>query len=114
MANNLINKIKSTSIVDILKNYLALTKRGANYLAICPFHRDTKPSLTINEQKNIWKCFACGESGDAISFVAKYNQLSYYDAAIKIANDLNWDKSIINDFQRSSHYQIYWYIFVLH
>lgn len=106
MANNLINKIKSTSIVDILKNYLALTKRGANYLAICPFHHDTKPSLTINEQKNIWKCFACGESGDAISFVAKYNQLSYYDAAIKIANDLNWDKSIINDFQRSSHYQI--------
>lgn len=106
MANNLINKIKSTSIVDILKNYLALTKRGANYLAICPFHHDTKPSLTINEQKNIWKCFACGESGDAISFVAKYNQLTYYDAAIKIANDLNWDKSIINDFQRSSHYQI--------
>lgn len=106
MASNLINKIKNTSIVDILKNYLALTKRGANYLAICPFHHDTKPSLTINEQKNIWKCFACGESGDAIGFVAKYNKLSYYDAAIKIANDLNWDKSIINDFQRSSYYQI--------
>lgn len=106
MANNLISKIKNTSIIEIFKNYLSLTKRGANYLAICPFHHDTKPSLTINEQKNIWKCFACGESGDVISFVMKQSKLSYFDAAIKIANDLNWDKSIINDFKYSNNYQI--------
>lgn len=106
MASNLINRIKSSSIVDILKNYLSLSKRGANYLAICPFHHDTKPSLTINDQKGIWKCFACGESGDAISFVAKNNHLSYHDAAIKIANDLNLDKSLINDFKQNNIYKV--------
>lgn len=100
MSTNLFQKIKNSNLVEIIRIYLPLTKRGANYLAICPFHNDSKPSLTINENKNIWKCFACGESGDAITFVAKYKHLSSYQAAIRIAKDLNWDPKLIDDFNQ--------------
>jgi len=53
MSTNLFQKIKNSNLVEIIRIYLPLTKRGANYLAICPFHNDSKPSLTINENKNI-------------------------------------------------------------
>lgn len=102
MNKDLFYKIKNSSIVEIIKNYLSLTRKGANYLAVCPFHNDTKPSLTINDQKGIWKCFACGESGDAIHFVAKFEHLSLSQAAIKIAKDLNLDLSLIKNFEQEN------------
>ena len=98
MSNDLIQKIKSLSIVEIIRHYLPLNKKGANYLAICPFHHDTSPSLTINENKNIFKCFVCNVSGNGISFVQKKENITFYQAIIKIAKLFNIDKSLIDTY----------------
>ncbi|MDE5651638.1 MAG: DNA primase, partial [Ureaplasma sp.] len=95
MSNELIDNIHKINIVDVIKNYLQLFKKGNNYLAICPFHGDTKPSLTINPQKNIFKCFACSTGGDAIKFVMLYKNLNYQQALLEIAEKFNLDQNLI-------------------
>ena len=62
----------SVNIVDVVSNYISLTKRGKNYFGVCPFHEDKNPSMSINENRGIAKCFACGTGGNAISFIQKY------------------------------------------
>lgn len=98
MSDGLIQKIKSLNIVEIIKHYLTLNRKGANYLAICPFHHDTSPSLTINENKNIFKCFVCGVSGNGISFVQKKENITFYQAIIKIAKLFDMDKKLIDEY----------------
>ncbi|MBR2651609.1 DNA primase, partial [bacterium] len=73
-------------------------KRGVNYLAICPFHQDSDPSLTINDQKNIFKCFACNESGNSVTFVQKYKNCSFIDAILEIAKLFNFDEELIKSY----------------
>ncbi|MCD8209719.1 MAG: DNA primase [Coprobacillus sp.] len=77
--------LKHTDIVSIISSYLPTTKKGRNYVAVCPFHDDTSPSLTISPEKQIFRCFACGASGNAISFVSKYEKISYPEAIHKVA-----------------------------
>lgn len=105
MSNELAEKIHKIDIVEIIKNYLQLFKKGNNYLAICPFHGDTKPSLTINSQKNIFKCFACSAGGDAIKFVMLYKNLNYQQALIEIAHQLNLDEKLINNFKNDNSFE---------
>ncbi|MDE5617824.1 MAG: DNA primase, partial [Ureaplasma sp.] len=102
MSNELIDNIHKINIVDIIKNYLQLFKKGNNYLAICPFHGDTKPSLTINPQKNIFKCFACSTGGDAIKFVMLYKNLNYQQALLEIAEQFNLDKNLITRYKNDN------------
>jgi len=67
-------------ISSIIGNYLPLKRTGSSLVAICPFHSDTKPSMHVNDTKKIYKCFACGAAGDAITFVMKSQHLEYVDA----------------------------------
>lgn len=83
LINNIKNKI---SIVDIISSYILLSKKGNNFIGICPFHQDSHPSLTVNDQKKIFKCFACNISGDAISFVSKIEHIGYIESLLKISN----------------------------
>ncbi len=84
--DTLINELLShTDIVAVISSYIPVTKKGRNYVAICPFHDDTSPSLTISPEKQIYKCFSCGAAGNAISFVANYEKIPYYDAVRKVA-----------------------------
>lgn len=99
--NNLINAIKELSIVSIIEHYVPLTKKGANFWGICPFHHDTKPSMSVNETKKMFKCFTCNVAGDAISFVAKYKEISYHQAALEIAKDFNLDPKLIQGFNQN-------------
>lgn len=105
MSNELVEKIHKIDIVEVIKNYLQLFKKGNNYLAICPFHGDTKPSLTINSQKNIFKCFACSTGGDAIKFVMLYKNLNYQEALIEIAQQLNLDEKLITKYKDSNSFE---------
>ena len=77
--------LKHADIVKIISAYLNVTKKGKNYVAICPFHDDSNPSLTINPEKQIFKCFVCGTGGTAISFVQKYEHISFFEAMKKVA-----------------------------
>lgn len=74
-------------IVDIVSNAISLKKTGANYKACCPFHGEKTPSFVVSPDKQIFKCFGCGVSGDAIEFVRKYYNLDFVEAIEKIAKD---------------------------
>ncbi len=74
-----------TDIVEIISQYVDLKKSGANYLGLCPFHSEKTPSFTVSGEKQFFKCFGCGEGGDAISFVMKREQLSYPEAIRRLA-----------------------------
>lgn len=90
-------------IKEVIENYVVLKKNGNNFLGICPFHADTKPSLFVNEKKNIFKCFACGVGGNAISFVQKYENCNFIEAKKKVNEILNKEIFTINDSFANDH-----------
>jgi len=73
-------------IIDIIGAFVKLKKRGANYLGLCPFHNEKTPSFTVSATKEIYKCFGCGKSGNAISFVMEHEKYSYVEALKWLAN----------------------------
>jgi DNA primase len=81
-------------ISSIIGNYLNLQKVGKNYRAQCPFHMDSDPSFSVSDEKGIFKCFGCGKSGDAITFVELYEGISFIEAIEKIAEFFNLDVDI--------------------
>ena len=77
--------LKQVNIVDIISSFIKVTKKGRNYVALCPFHADTNPSMMISPEKQIFKCFVCQAGGDAITFVKKYKNCSYFEAVKTVA-----------------------------
>ena len=77
-SNEELNKIrKSVNIVDVIRNYVNLEKKGKNYFGICPFHDDHSPSMSVSEEKQIFTCFVCGASGNVFSFVKDFNNITF-------------------------------------
>lgn len=72
-------------IVDVVSQFVVLKKSGANYWGLCPFHNDSKPSMSVSPQKGIYKCFACGEGGDALKFLVKVQNREYKDVILELA-----------------------------
>lgn len=72
-------------IYEIVSQYLELKRAGANYITHCPFHNENSASFIVNPQKNIFKCFGCGEAGDSISFIMKIENVNYPEAVEKLA-----------------------------
>lgn len=86
--SQMLEKIDTLSIEQIVGKYIDLKPRGAHFMGLCPFHRDTHiGSFIVTPQKKIWKCFACGDNygGDGVKFVMLYNNCSYLEAAFDIA-----------------------------
>ena len=83
--------LKHADIVKVISSYLSLKKQGKDYVAICPFHDDTNPSMHISPEKRLFKCFVCGTGGSAISFVQKYEHISFFDAMRKVAELSSFD-----------------------
>lgn len=82
-----INEIRSSvNIVDIISNYLPLTSKGKNYFGVCPFHDDHSPSMSVNPERQIFKCFTCGVGGNVFSFISKYENISFLEAVKKVAD----------------------------
>ena len=76
-------------IVEIVGEFVKLKKRGANYLGNCPFHNEKSPSFTVSPSKEIYKCFGCGKSGNAIGFIMEHEKYSYVEALKWIAARYN-------------------------
>jgi DNA primase len=76
-------------ITEIVGGFVKLKKRGANYLGLCPFHNEKTPSFTVSPAKEIYKCFGCGRSGNAISFLMEHEKYSYVEALRWLANKYN-------------------------
>ncbi|VEU74229.1 DNA primase [Mycoplasmopsis citelli] len=81
--------IRSSNIVNVISQFIPLTKKGNNYVGVCPFHADTSPSLTVSESKNIYKCFSCGHSGNVIHFVKEFKKIPYMQALEFLAHEAN-------------------------
>ncbi|MBN1948481.1 MAG: DNA primase, partial [Candidatus Cloacimonetes bacterium] len=79
------NVLERTNIIEVIGSYFPLSKSGANYKALCPFHEEKTPSFLVSERKQIYKCFGCGKSGNAISFVMDYEKVSFWEALKKLA-----------------------------
>ena len=81
MDYELISKIKdNVDIVEFISKYIPLVKKGKNYFGLCPFHSDNNPSLSVSREKQIYKCFVCGEAGNVFNFIEKYENVSYKEA----------------------------------
>lgn len=79
--HNTVQQILDTAdIVDVVSDFVSLKRRGANWIGLCPFHNDRRPSFYVSRAKGICKCFACGEGGSAVNFIMKHEQLSYPEA----------------------------------
>lgn len=86
---DLILKIKNkVNIVDVIGNYLPLEQKGKNYFAICPFHDDHNPSMSISPEKQIYTCFVCGASGNVFNFVSNYEKIPFFAAVKKVAEQV--------------------------
>lgn len=77
--------LKNSDIVEVISSRIKVIKAGRNYKAVCPFHDDKNPSLMISKGKQIFKCFVCGASGNAISFIQKYDKISFFEAVKEVA-----------------------------
>ena len=77
---------KSANIIDIISSYIPLTQKGKNYFGVCPFHEDHSPSMSVSEEKQIYKCFSCGAAGNVFTFVSEYENVKFLEA-VKIVAD---------------------------
>ena len=101
ISKEIINDIKTQNdIVDVVSSYIELNNKNK---ALCPFHNDHSPSFSVHKDKQIYKCFSCGESGNVITFVQKIENISYLEAVKKLADrvgiklDIKQDKNITNN-----------------
>lgn len=82
------SRIKDSPISTVIERYVTLVRRGSSVTALCPFHNDTKPSMNVSDDKGMFKCFACGQGGDAITFVKELKKLTYIEALKEISGIL--------------------------
>ncbi len=87
LSQELINHIRtSVDIVEIISDYIPLTKKGKNYFGVCPFHSDHSPSMSVSQERQIYKCFSCGAAGNVFKFLMDYENISFKEALKKIAD----------------------------
>ncbi len=77
--------LSQVDIVDVISHYVPLKQVGRNFTALCPFHHERTPSFVVSPEKQIFKCFGCGVGGNAITFVEKYEGVSFYEAVKRVA-----------------------------
>lgn len=85
-----IEKVKEQiDIVDIISESVRLKRTGKNFVGLCPFHNDKTPSFSVSQEKQIYKCFACGEAGNVLTFVMKQKNLTFVEAVKYLADKAN-------------------------
>ena len=98
----ILNIQKSVDIVDIISGYLPLTSKGKNFFGVCPFHSDHSPSMSVSREKQIYKCFACGASGNVFNFVMEYENISFIEAVRLLANKAGIKVSIGSNISKTT------------
>src|SRR3954451_15418311 len=82
-----LEQIRSASdIVDVIGSYVPLKRAGANFTALCPFHKEKSPSFNVNSQRQIFHCFGCHKGGDVFKFVMEYESIDFVEALRRLAD----------------------------
>src|SRR5881227_1606824 len=71
---------QAVDIVDLVGSYVQLRRQGRNYVGVCPWHDDSRPSLTVNPERQSFKCWVCDYGGDVFSFVMRTENLEFREA----------------------------------
>ncbi len=87
--------IQKSDVVDVISDYVQLSKAGKNYKGLCPFHGENTPSFVVSPDKGIYKCFGCGEGGNVVSFVSSIEAISYPQADLKLAKRAGIETDIV-------------------
>lgn len=89
MSNQVEDIKQRIDIVEYIGRYVDLKKSGRNFKGICPFHQEKSPSFVVSPDRQIWHCFGtCGVGGDVISFLMKWENLSFYEALKELADSV--------------------------
>jgi len=85
--DNTLDRIRTANdIVDVIGGYLPLKRAGANFTALCPFHKEKSPSFNVHPHKQIFHCFGCHKGGDVFTFVKEYENIGFVDAVRRLAD----------------------------
>lgn len=76
-------------IEDVVQDFVALKKRGQNWVGLCPFHDDRNPSMYVSPRLGIYKCFVCNAGGNAVNFLMEHEKISYPEALRYLAKKYN-------------------------
>ena len=88
--DEIIQKIKNENdVVDIVSEVVRLKRSGRNYMGLCPFHKEKSPSFSVSSDKQIYKCFGCGEAGNVFTFLMKYRNMDFIEAVKYLADRAN-------------------------
>ena len=92
----------SVDIVDVISEYIPLTAKGKNFFGVCPFHADHSPSMSVSREKQIYRCFSCGASGNVITFLMNYENINFVEALKKLADKAGINISLGNVKQKTN------------
>jgi DNA primase len=81
---------QNNDIVEIVSGYLPLRQQGANFVGLCPFHREKSPSFSVSATRQLFHCFGCGEGGNVFSFIMKIENFSFLDAVKFLAERIGY------------------------
>lgn len=112
ISNEVINEIRNkTDIVDVVSKYVNLTKKGKNYLGVCPFHDDHSPSMSVSSEKQIFTCFSCGATGNVFTFVADFEKISFIEAVRLLGEKagITLSNTNITSTKKDDYFEIYEY-----
>ncbi len=84
---------RQLNIVEVIRGYIPLEQKGKNYFGVCPFHEDHAPSMSVSEDKQIYKCFSCGAAGNVFTFVQNYENITFVEAVNLLANNIGFSLS---------------------
>ncbi|MFQ9515184.1 MAG: DNA primase [Eubacterium sp.] len=86
-SEDIIEQVRTENdIVDVVGDYVKLQKKGSSYFGLCPFHNEKSPSFSVSPHKQMYYCFGCGEGGNVISFLMKYENYTFVEAMEVLAN----------------------------
>lgn len=77
---------QNANIIEVISHYIPLVPKGKNYFGVCPFHEDHSPSMSVSEEKGIYKCFSCGAAGNVFTFVKEYENIGFIEAVKTVAD----------------------------
>ncbi|MBR1883940.1 MAG: hypothetical protein IJ809_03220 [Clostridia bacterium] len=96
--------ISQNDIVEVVSEYVPLTKRGRNFMGLCPFHKEKSPSFCVSMDKQIFKCFGCSKSGNVIKFIREIENMEFLEALEFLADKAHIDKSryVVKSFSKET------------